>query len=295
MKAKYTHLIATLKILFCLLLLLPSIPSSAVIRKEIRINVPSRTLQFLQSGRLIREYPVGVGYSKQMQTPAGEYKVEKKVINPIWEHPYKAPGQSQIGNNSKNPLGSRWIGFHSQGSGVYGIHGTNEPSSIGKFVSHGCVRMKNSDVEELFELVDYDTPVIVTYNRFRLDKTGETITLEIFPDPYGMKPLTIEEIVEEVRKIDPYAVIDFDMVNQAIGDNSESSIYEVAQIKNIYQRSLPVRTQVPFTEPYNGQVYGQNYNQSGQPSYAYPPFSRLPQAPSYSYPPTAYPTPPVYY
>ncbi|MDX1920707.1 MAG: L,D-transpeptidase [Candidatus Caenarcaniphilales bacterium] len=275
--------------LFCIVFCLPTF---AIVRKEIRINVPSRTLQFLQSGRLVREYSVGVGNSKVMQTPPGRYKVERKIINPIWEHPYKAPGQSRIGNGAKNPLGTRWIGFHSEGSGVYGIHGTNEPSSIGRFVSHGCVRMHNADVEELFELAEQNTPVLVTYDRFDLNKAGNTITLEVFPDPYGMKKLTVEEIVEEVRQIDRFAVIDFDMVSQAITDNSESSIYEVAHIDYNYQRAYPPQQSVPFSDPYSRPQY--------QP-YAYPPFSQapqaMPQAQIYSYPTypqPVYPSTPIY-
>jgi hypothetical protein len=220
--------------------------------KEIRINVPSRTLQLLQSGRLIREYPVGVGYSKQMQTPPGRYKVEKKIINPIWEHPYKAAGQSQIGSNSKNPLGSRWIGFHGEGSGVYGMHGTNEPNSIGRFVSHGCVRMHNSDVEELFEMIEIGTPVNVTYDRFSLHQAGDKITLEVFPDPYGIKALSADKIVKEVSRLYPEASIDLESIGEALKDTSESSIYEIAQFMPYSRMPARPMPNVPFADPFYG-------------------------------------------
>ena len=67
------------------------------------------------------------------------------VSNPAWYGPGKviAPGRS-------NPLGTRWLGLNRKS---YGIHGTNEPRSIGRNASHGCVRMRNRDVEDLFARV----------------------------------------------------------------------------------------------------------------------------------------------
>ena len=69
----------------------------------------------------------------------------RRVTNPTWYHAGKVvpPGKN-------NPVGSRWIGLSEKG---YGIHGTNAPGSIGRNVSHGCIRMRNRDVEQLFELV----------------------------------------------------------------------------------------------------------------------------------------------
>ena len=197
------------------------------IYKEIRINVPSRTLQIFQAGRLIKEYPVGVGVSKKLQTPPGVYKVINKVIDPIWEHPYKAPGESRIGNSSKNPLGTRWIGFHKDGSQVYGIHGTNSPSSVGKFVSHGCVRMHNRDVEELFDLIDYETTVRITYSRFYLDLDGSRLTMEIFPDPYKLKGLSFDEIFESARSIDSRIALDYEFLKEIIEAPKFNTIYEI--------------------------------------------------------------------
>jgi len=79
-----------------------------------------------------------------------------------------------------NPLGTRWMGLGYKG---YGIHGTNRPHSIGKAASHGCIRMRNHDVEELFELVQVGDPVdLVTEVNADLakalsDDTSETATV----------------------------------------------------------------------------------------------------------------------
>ena len=69
----------------------------------------------------------------------------QRLPDPTWYGPGRIvpPGKS-------NPLGTRWLGLSRKG---YGIHGTNAPKSIGKRASHGCIRMRNHDIEELFELV----------------------------------------------------------------------------------------------------------------------------------------------
>lgn len=106
---------------------------------EIAIHLPTRRLTYHEGKRLIKAYPVGVG-KPSTPTPAGHFAIVKKIINP------------------GSMLGSRWMGLSIQG-GNYGIHGTNNPSSIGGYVSNGCIRMYNHDVEEIFPQVQIGTPV----------------------------------------------------------------------------------------------------------------------------------------
>ncbi|MDX1917992.1 MAG: L,D-transpeptidase [Candidatus Caenarcaniphilales bacterium] len=218
---------------------------------EIQINVPSRTLQLFSNGHLIKEYPVGVGNNKNYMTPPGDYKVDLKVLNPIWEHPYRAPGESRIKSGSKNPLGTRWIGFHSEGSGVYGIHGTNQPNSVGHFVSHGCVRMHNSDVEELFELVQIDTPVKVTYQRFEISVEGSSIRLEFYPDPYQLGAIDRSEVLNSLKAISPYIQIDYEILQRALSERSTEYIYEIATLIAPYQPIHSIQYQLQSPAPQN--------------------------------------------
>jgi len=69
-----------------------------------------------------------------------------------------------MGGDSKNPLGTRWIGFDAEGTDgrTYGIHGTNNPASIGHYVSEGCVRMQNEVIESIFQTVPLGTKVLIT-------------------------------------------------------------------------------------------------------------------------------------
>ncbi len=84
-------------------------------------------------------FPVGLG-RPNTPTPHGHYRIQAKLINP--------------GGN----LGSRWLGLNIS-PGNYGIHGTNLPSSIGCYVSNGCIRMHNRDIEKIFPQISIGTPV----------------------------------------------------------------------------------------------------------------------------------------
>jgi hypothetical protein len=119
-------------------------------RRRIIVSLLDRKLMLPEDGRLLKVYPVAVG-SRKTPSPVGQFKVVSRVTSPTWYHEGKviAPGRS-------NPVGSRWIGLSLKG---YGIHGTNAPSSIGHAVSHGCIRMRRSDLEHLFEAVRPGDPV----------------------------------------------------------------------------------------------------------------------------------------
>lgn len=124
-----------------------------VISVPVRILVERNafTLTVFLGRHWLKEYTVSIG--GEQATPTGSYKVVNKLINPDWFR----PGQPTIRHDDeRNILGTRWIGLSKKG---YGIHGTTEPESVGKAVTKGCVRMTNSDVEELFELVATGTEV----------------------------------------------------------------------------------------------------------------------------------------
>jgi lipoprotein-anchoring transpeptidase ErfK/SrfK/outer membrane protein assembly factor BamD (BamD/ComL family) len=111
---------------------------------------------YLKSGdKIVKIYTVATG-KKETPTPTGEYKVTDKLIKPTWYQTLPS-GVKQIipGGDPKNELGTRWIGFKP----AYGIHGTIEPLLIGQPVSHGCIRMLNEEVEELYDLISGGTPI----------------------------------------------------------------------------------------------------------------------------------------
>lgn len=112
--------------------------------RRLVVSLADRKMAVLEDSHIVKMYPVAVGKSTT-PSPTGTFEIVNRVQNPTWFGPGKivAPGKS-------NPLGTRWMGLSRKG---YGIHGTNVPSSIGKSASHGCIRMRKQDLEELFEIV----------------------------------------------------------------------------------------------------------------------------------------------
>lgn len=142
---------------------IPSTPSienntpQETIAKEIHlvVKLEEKRVYVYQGDSLIKSYPVAIG-KIGYETPQGSFNIFSKEVDPVFKN-YKTgkiipPGRS-------NPLGSRWIGVWTDGKIQIGFHGTNRPSSIGKAVSHGCIRMHDRDVMELYEKVQLGTIV----------------------------------------------------------------------------------------------------------------------------------------
>lgn len=115
--------------------------------KVILIDTNKRTLTLFNNGEPYHQFPVAVG-KMQTPTPIGNWKIIRKATN--WG----------------TGFGTRWMGLNVNW-GIYGIHGTNKPYSIGGYQSHGCIRMFNRNVEQLYKWVSVGTPVIIVGNTFR--------------------------------------------------------------------------------------------------------------------------------
>lgn len=112
--------------------------------RRIVVSIPDRKLAVLEGDRIVRVFETAVGAPKS-PSPTGAYQIVNSIADPTWYTKGKIvpPGRC-------NPLGTRWLGLSRKG---YGIHGTNRPDSIGRNASHGCIRMRNREVEELFKMV----------------------------------------------------------------------------------------------------------------------------------------------
>lgn len=186
-------------------------PSSAAFGKQVIINIPARRLHYFENNRLVKTYPVGVG-RVGFPTPLGQFQVIRKVIDPGWENPYLEAGQVRILPGKNNPLGTRWIGFKNDGRGEYGIHGTDDPPSVGQFSSHGCVRMLVSDAEELFQKVEVGTPVRVTYEPVVFSTHQNRLFMTVYPDTFKKGRPTYTVLKQQIQKRYPKATIN----NQAL-------------------------------------------------------------------------------
>lgn len=116
---------------------------------QLILRLGKRQVEVYEQDKLVATYPVAVG-KKGWETPTGDFEVIQMIKNPSWQNPWNG---KVIPAGANNPLGERWIGFWTDGKNTIGFHGTPGEHLIGRAVSHGCVRMKNKDIRQLFELV----------------------------------------------------------------------------------------------------------------------------------------------
>ncbi|SDE81180.1 L,D-transpeptidase family protein [Sporomusa acidovorans] len=117
---------------------------------RILIRISDRVLELYDDGKLFKRYRVAVG-KQATPTPIGEWNIVYKGWSP------------------REVMGTRWMGLDVPW-GSYGIHGTSAPWSIGSFASHGCIRLRNQDSEELYEWVPVGTPVDIIGPKPRIDR-----------------------------------------------------------------------------------------------------------------------------
>jgi lipoprotein-anchoring transpeptidase ErfK/SrfK len=112
--------------------------------RRLVVSIPDRKLALIENGEIVSVFPVAVG-AAATPSPTGTFTIVNRIPHPT----YYAPGKI-VGPGARNPLGTRWIGLNQKG---YGIHGTDQPRSVGFARSHGCIRLRNQDVEQLFDRV----------------------------------------------------------------------------------------------------------------------------------------------
>lgn len=203
--------------------------------KKILLNLASRILTLYQGDVKIRMYPVGVG-RPETPSPIGHYSVTTKEVNPTWIDP---DSSTVIPSGPDCPLGYRWMGLF----GNYGIHGTNVPSSIGGYVSHGCIRMYEEDVEDLYDHTPLGTPVDIFYDRIVINRDDDhTISYYIYPDGYGWQPLTVNQVKKALAG---YGVEDFaepkDVYNKIMASDGKPTYVAKAYDLVVNGNKLPKR------------------------------------------------------
>jgi hypothetical protein len=112
--------------------------------RVVLVSLVDRKLAVIDNGLVIATFQVAVG-AKVSPSPVGDFKVVSRVSSPAYYHL-----GTVIPTGKDNPVGTRWVGLNLKG---YGIHGTNAPRSIGRAASHGCIRLRNRDMERLFTML----------------------------------------------------------------------------------------------------------------------------------------------
>lgn len=167
-------------LLFISLMALMMVPSSsetipiapqakmvAAPKRVVLVSIPDRRLALLEDGKVVKVYRVAVG-AEASPSPSGEFEIVNRITDPTYYHPHVV-----IPASEESPIGTRWVGLSRKG---YGIHGTNEPRSIGRAASHGCIRMRNRDIAHFFELVRVGDLVEIRAER-------DAYTAQVFGEP----------------------------------------------------------------------------------------------------------------
>ncbi|MFW6388580.1 MAG: L,D-transpeptidase family protein [Desulfohalobiaceae bacterium] len=156
-------------------------------KADIVVNLPELRLYHFskQNGvSLVRSYPVGIG-DRESQSPLGEFPVGEKRENPYWYIPESLQdkyGMQIMDPGPGNPLGNYWIGLDSSS---YGLHGTNNPWSVGRLATNGCIRLYPEHIQPLFQEVSPGEKVQVIYEPVKLGLLMGRVFAEAHPDIYG--------------------------------------------------------------------------------------------------------------
>lgn len=111
---------------------------------------------YFPNGLYCKSYEVCIGANDK--TPVKNFTIKEKIKEPAWYTEENGKTVKILYGDPRHAIGTRWLGFQDDG---LGIHGTNDPNSIGKSLSHGCTRLRNNEVEELYEVVSVNTSVSI--------------------------------------------------------------------------------------------------------------------------------------
>jgi L,D-transpeptidase ErfK/SrfK len=181
------------------------------------INIPESRLYLFHEGTVQAVFPVAVGLPT-WQTPCGSFAITSKVKNPAW---YMPPDLAQRENIQRevipagpdNPLGDYWIGTSVSHTG---IHGTNVPMSIGRPLSHGCMRLYPEHIDSLFNLVSVGDSGEILYEPIKIAFDGDDILVEIHPDLYDKVPDIAKATEQQLRTFGVWEKVDPKRLVQAV-------------------------------------------------------------------------------
>lgn len=156
-------------------------------RNGILINVPELRLYYFtrkNKTSMVRTHPIGIG-DTDFETPPGKYTIGNKALNPTWYIPPSLREKYKMASmppGPDNPLGEYWLGLKGT---MFGIHGSDIPWSVGRTVTHGCIRMYPEDIQPFFSLIQIGTPVQIVYEPVKIAQIGDSVFIEVHHDIYG--------------------------------------------------------------------------------------------------------------
>lgn len=203
------------------------------------INLPEFRIYHFEQGKLKETYDIAIGKSS-WETPVGKFQVANKKIDPAWNVP---PGMSSKLNIEErivppgpdNPLGKYWIGLSIP---HIGIHSTNQPHTIGKAKSHGCMRMQTDEAEKLFGLLEVGMEGEIIYEPVKIAKNRGRIYLEVHDDIYDKFTNLHTQTVKLLNELEFGSNVDMADVERTVESRSGAPVKIGSIYSNAYSQEL---------------------------------------------------------
>lgn len=174
--------------------------------KRIVVNLPQRLVFLFEPGKAPQAFPIGPG-KPGSKTPRGDFVVRNKARNPTWQVPLSIQREMAVKGDEirtavppgpDNPLGKFWIGTSLPG---IGLHATLAPASIYDFRSHGCMRMRDRDVEALFDQIRVGDRGVIAYHPVLMAQRGSRVMMEAHPDVYGLVKDPFAAAIQQAKSL----------------------------------------------------------------------------------------------
>lgn len=188
------------------------------------INIPEMRLYLFPEKTnpgeevVVHTWPIGIG-TEETPSPVGPFRITSKDENPTWNVPdsiYRTmdpPKRRVVGPGPDNPLGAYRMRLS---KGLYAIHGTDSPWSIGRLTTHGCIRLYPEDIDELFQMVRIGTTGEMVYQPIKLGESGDDIYIEVHDDIYGRVGKLERAAVDLARKAGVLKRVDMELLRSAV-------------------------------------------------------------------------------
>jgi L,D-transpeptidase ErfK/SrfK len=184
--------------------ILPRNPGDGIV-----LNIPERAVYVFKGGDVKGRYPVAVG-TAAWPTAQGQYTLRRKVVNPSWKPTKEMVEREEIKDEmvppgKENPMGDRWMGWSLKG---YGFHSTTKPESIGKAISHGCVRLYPEAAHKMYEQTTVGTPIYSIYEPVLIGKLNGRYFLSVYPDIYHKGKTTLPQVKTRLKQAGLLSLVD---------------------------------------------------------------------------------------
>lgn len=179
-------------------------------RRGLVVNIPEMQLYDYTAGPDPEVFAIAIG-DEMDPSLLGEFRIGNKRERPAWHVPASIRAEKPelppvVPAGPDNPLGDHWMTI---GATSYGIHGTNNPWSIGREATHGCIRLYNDEIARLYDHTPSRTPVRLLYETVKIGRRGSILYLEAHPDVYGREPQGPERVAVAFQRIHELGLAEF--------------------------------------------------------------------------------------